>query len=103
MLPLGPDVLITVNCPSNAPPRFFAGTKSHAGYRSWPKRLPGAKSGIWQLSVLALSFDLWCLVGRPLPNLQGSAMVSGLGLHPEQNWYSGGGGGDNPGTVRNGA
>lgn len=29
-------------------------------------------------------------------------MVSGLGLHPEQNWHSGGGGRDNPGTVRNG-
>lgn len=81
---LVPGVLATVDCPSNAPPRFVPGTKGHAGYRSQPRSLPGAKSGMWQLSVLALSFYLWCPVGRPLPDLQGPAMVSGLGLPPEQ-------------------
>lgn len=84
MLSLVLGVLTTAGCPSNAPPRFVSGTKGHAGYRSQLRSLPGAKSGIWQLSVLALSFDLWCLVGRPLPDLQGPAMVSGLGLYLEQ-------------------
>lgn len=93
MLSLVPGDLTTAGCPSNAPPRFVSGIKSHAGYRSWPRSLPGAKSGIWQLSVLALSFDLWCLVGRPLPDLQESAMVSGLGLHLEQTGISGEGSG----------
>lgn len=31
--------------------------------------LPGAKSGIWPLCILALPLDLRCLPGRPLPFL----------------------------------